>query len=214
VDLSPVTPPPNSPPNLHFIQGDVRALAKSGGADESPFQPASFDYIFSRLLIMGTTHWRAHIAALASLLVPDGWLELHELDVEAQYPARPGGGVGWSEPSFWKAIVAGFESKGLDAMAGRHLSGYMRDTASLTEVDEKQYRWPFHKDGNSAAERRMGMYSYAIYVPFLLGMLERLSPLSAEAREAMEADAMAHKQAIEPGMYLGFYTAWARKAGM
>jgi hypothetical protein len=109
-------------------------------------------------------------------------------------------------------MVAGCQARGLDATAGRYLAGHLRQTGSLTDVAEKSYRYPFHKDGNTAAGRRLGEYSYKIHVPFLLILTRCLFPDQIEEeRKAMEAEAQANKEVLQPGMYVMFFVAWARK---
>ena len=52
VDISavPIRDHSSIPPNVHFIQGDIRSLVADA---KPPLTLGSFDHVFSRLLIMG-----------------------------------------------------------------------------------------------------------------------------------------------------------------
>ena len=77
VDLSVVPALHPKPKNVEYIQGDVRELIKSGSES---FVPASFDYIYSRLLSLGMTDWQGHLHQISSVLAQGGWLEVQEME--------------------------------------------------------------------------------------------------------------------------------------
>ncbi|OCL08998.1 S-adenosyl-L-methionine-dependent methyltransferase, partial [Glonium stellatum] len=77
VDLSPVPALRTNPPNLTFIQGDIHELLEGSNPDPR-LAPGSFDLVFSRLLIFGMTDWQRYADAIATLLAPGGYAELHE----------------------------------------------------------------------------------------------------------------------------------------
>lgn len=83
VDLSPVPALHPKPKKVQYIQGDVRTLIKAG---TERFVNGSFDYIYSRLLSLGMTNWEDYISQIISILVPGGWLEIQEMEVEFQDP--------------------------------------------------------------------------------------------------------------------------------
>ena len=78
IDLTPVPIVREKLPNTEYIEGDLLEAADSEDPDPR-FRPASFDYIFSRLLIMGMTDWRKYVNTCVSLTAP-GVSTLDSLD--------------------------------------------------------------------------------------------------------------------------------------
>lgn len=72
--------------NVEFIRGNIANLI---GVDER-LTPGSADYVFSRFLVAGIDDWEAHIKAVARLLAPGGWLEMHDLKVLHWYSLQTG----------------------------------------------------------------------------------------------------------------------------
>lgn len=73
VDLSEVNVD-NRPDNVSFIQGNIHNLI-----DNDPrLVRGSADYIFSRFMAAGVEDWLEHVKSISKLLVPGGYLELHE----------------------------------------------------------------------------------------------------------------------------------------
>ena len=78
IDLSPVPLTHAPPANVMFCQGIMPDLANS--EDDPRFVAGSFDFVFSRLLIMGMNKWQDYVTAAAKLLQPGGFVEFQELD--------------------------------------------------------------------------------------------------------------------------------------
>ena len=74
VDITPVPPFANTPPNISYIQGDIKQVASS----DQRLISGDLDYIYERLLISGMTSWPSHIRQMATLLRSGGYLEMHE----------------------------------------------------------------------------------------------------------------------------------------
>ncbi|USW59137.1 Putative S-adenosyl-L-methionine-dependent methyltransferase [Septoria linicola] len=85
LDLSPVPTLRPRRPNTRFFQGNFTSsqpstwLPTACGPSLSQ-GPELFDYIFSRLLILGMTDWPGFIKKELSLLKPGGWAEVHDLE--------------------------------------------------------------------------------------------------------------------------------------
>ena len=139
VDISPVPPVHHKPDNVEYIQGDFLELVKS---DNSRLQAGTFDYIFSRLLVLGMTNWPGYFREVTRLLVAGGWLEVQEY-YSAVFDADEHMISGdWpSMNALWNLV----ERKGLDPKAGPTIIEWMRDY-DLRDVQEKTYRMPYVED--------------------------------------------------------------------
>jgi trans-aconitate methyltransferase len=69
IDLTPVPAVREKLPNIEYIEDDVLNLADTKNPDPR-FSPASFDYVFSRLLILGMTEWKKYVETCVSLAAP------------------------------------------------------------------------------------------------------------------------------------------------
>ena len=78
IDLSPIPITHATPANVVFCQGIMPDIASS--EDDTRFVAGSFDFVFSRLLIMGMSKWQDYVSATAKLLQPGGFVEFQELD--------------------------------------------------------------------------------------------------------------------------------------
>lgn len=136
VDISPVPARHDKPPNVTYIQGDIKELAKGS---KDLFAASSFDYIFHRLLFMGMTGWPEYIKTVCALLAPGGWLELQELDLTI-YNADGSSKTGdlW----YWSYFLEDSQSLGLDPMIGSKLASMLKSTSELGDIEENTYRWP------------------------------------------------------------------------
>ncbi|MCJ1377794.1 hypothetical protein MMC17_000890 [Xylographa soralifera] len=133
VDLSPVPARP-TPPNVTFIQGDIRKLA----GHDPRFAPASFDFVFNRLLVCGITDWPAYVRAVAGLLRPGGWAEMQDLN----YAHYRNGRLCSADWAWMQAVYRGAAHKGLDVECGSHIRGYM-EAAGLVDVRVREFRIPY-----------------------------------------------------------------------
>lgn len=136
LDLSPVPERHEKLPNLTYIQGDVRELAKGG---DERIAKGTFDYVFHRLLVLGMTDWPSYVATVASLLRPGGYAELQEIDLI---------GLSTSEREwFHEWIIEDSSAMGLDIQIAGKLSALMKD-AGLEDVTEKIYKIPLARESS------------------------------------------------------------------
>lgn len=146
VDIAPVPTDRHGgefPGNVSFVQGDVRQLISS--QEDSRFQPASFDFVFERLLILGITNWKGHVEAISSLVKKGGWLECHEFSWmlysdsgERMFDSMP----------FYGKVKADAEAIGLNVEIGEMLRETFRESKQFGEVGEKIYECaPKARDG-------------------------------------------------------------------
>ena len=212
LDLSPVprVDRPGPPAkNIAYIQGDVRRLA----LEDERLRPASFDYVFGRLLICGMTDWPGYFRdTVTPLLRPGGWVEVQELD----YVWYRHGRVCSDEWKWVEMIQRGAREKGLDLNCGRNAAGYMRQ-AGLVDVSVVRYAAPFGTwaERERPESRRIGAMQardlpglYAFLVPRLvegLGLGEgEVAELVRESQGCLGA---------EEGKDWGFYVTVGRKPG-
>ena len=146
IDLSPVPPiRSETPPNIAYIQGDVRQLSKI----DARLASGSFDYIFSRLLICGMTNWASYLSnTVIPLLKPGGWAEAQELD----YVWYKNGAEISADWRWLKVINEGAQKKGLDLHCGSHMAGLMQK-AGLVDVSVRRYAVPFGTWGEPESRR-------------------------------------------------------------
>ncbi len=72
VDLSPVPAANSKPKNVSFIQGVMPRMAYFD--DTGVFAEASFDLVFSRLLVAGMCGWQEYMKTAAKLVKPGGYV--------------------------------------------------------------------------------------------------------------------------------------------
>ncbi|CAG8586860.1 21912_t:CDS:2 [Cetraspora pellucida] len=75
IDISPVQPEENIPPNAKFTQANL--------LERLPFDDNTFDFIFQRFLCLGipADKWQSVVNELVRVLKPGGYLELAENDI-------------------------------------------------------------------------------------------------------------------------------------
>jgi trans-aconitate methyltransferase len=76
LDLSPVPSVREKLKNIEYMQGNFVELTDAKNPD-TRFRPGSFDYVFSRLLIMGMTDWKGYVRRCAALVRPGVRLPSH-----------------------------------------------------------------------------------------------------------------------------------------
>ena len=208
LDLSPVPPLRAQPPNLEFIQGDFNELVRPAGtsSDQAPdprLAPASFDLVFSRLLILGMTDWQRYIDIVATLLAPGGYAELHDasyvwhrgtpdtppatfLPHDVPLPAdyepdllpdlRPDTAADPTRhnPPWTRALNAAMRAKAMDPVCGANIATYMR-RAGLVDVRARRYVRPHDVwEGLPAEAEMLGRYAEEFGAEFYGGVVRRL----------------------------------------
>ncbi|KAL5394639.1 hypothetical protein PMIN02_004777 [Paraphaeosphaeria minitans] len=79
VDLSPVPQVRQKLSNISYVQGNIMNV------DHAAFEENSFDLIFSRLLVLGMSNWKAYVERCVSLTKPGGWVEMHDFAHEIHH---------------------------------------------------------------------------------------------------------------------------------
>jgi trans-aconitate methyltransferase len=69
LDLSPVPNIREKLPNIEYIQANIVDVTNPTDPD-ARFKPNSFDYIFSRLLVLGMTNWPDYVSRCVALVKP------------------------------------------------------------------------------------------------------------------------------------------------
>jgi trans-aconitate methyltransferase len=69
LDLSPVPNIREKLPNIEYIQANFNDVASPTEPD-ARFKQTSFDYIFSRLLVLGMTNWKGYVQRCVGLAKP------------------------------------------------------------------------------------------------------------------------------------------------
>lgn len=137
-----LTPVPNIlgrqvPSNIEFVQGDILNLDNgqtpkdSGLALASPertgmeaIRNGHFDLIYSRLLLCGLSDWPGYLRTAASLLAPNGWVEVHDMDWIWYDESSNAISDKWE---WLKVLRKSAEDRGLDFECGSRAAGWMRD---------------------------------------------------------------------------------------
>ena len=207
VDVSPVPALTPSPPNVSYITGDIRAVAKKDGR----LAAGTLDYIYQRLLICGMTNWASHIDEMAALLKPGGWLEVHEYaDVWFKNEEVCSGDCKWMNK-----MREGASRLGMDLDCGLNAREYMV-RAGLVDVEVIMYKVPY---GTWMAEERpetrsIGQQEADVMGPLfsehvLPGITRGLGLSQTELGELQEE--CLRCLAGEKGKYCNFYVTVGRK---
>ncbi|KAL6703576.1 hypothetical protein ACN47E_009521 [Coniothyrium glycines] len=83
IDLSPVPQVRPKLPNIEYVQGNVMEIKHDS------FATGSFDFIYSRLLVLGMSNWQGYVERCVSLLKPGGWIEMHDLSNQPHHVPSP-----------------------------------------------------------------------------------------------------------------------------
>lgn len=91
LDISPVPNVHTHSPHVHFMQGNAISQKASQWVDTEAREKEGiafnrddnlFDYVFSRMQILGIYDWPNFIKSEFALLKPGGWAEVHDIDWE------------------------------------------------------------------------------------------------------------------------------------
>nr|XP_019048697.1 hypothetical protein I302_02471 [Kwoniella bestiolae CBS 10118]OCF27627.1 hypothetical protein I302_02471 [Kwoniella bestiolae CBS 10118] len=131
-DLAPVQRDSDLPDNLHFAQNDI--------TQGLPFPNESFDFVHSRLLVMGVRNWKAIVDEILRVLKPGGMVLMIECDFpwglpgvsEDQWAERARGHVKFSD--YLKMAV---ENRGYDPQAAsRTIASLMRSSGKVRDISQ------------------------------------------------------------------------------
>ncbi|KAJ3034900.1 hypothetical protein HDV00_004543 [Rhizophlyctis rosea] len=122
LDITPVQPSTVKPRNVDFMEGDLTRLPL-------PFEDATFDFVYMRLLILGLKkdYWPVLINELVRITKPGGWIEL----MEPSSDAMPGP---TKYPNLMEFVVQGIQARGADVDIHKHLEPLMKTQPLLTNV--------------------------------------------------------------------------------
>lgn len=186
VDLSAVVER-KPPTRASFLKGDFRQMQST--AEFPQLQQASFDYIFSRMLVFGINDWPAYIAQIKDLLKPGGWIELQDLDLYVRDENEQPVCESWQ---WLRDQTAAWAEKGLDMRVGSKLEQYVRD-AGFVDVRVEKFPWVFGRWEEHPETEMIGAYSqkYLISTNFaaykkVLGQQKSPAELEADGAEMFE----------------------------
>lgn len=132
IDLEATIDLSTKPKNVTYLQGDFFHLVESGALKEG-----DFDFIFSRMLVVGMIDWQRYTSSVSRLLKQGGWAEVQDLSWHLY--DHNGGSVDEDFP-YVLAIQNLLSKKGLDPFCGERLAEYMI-SGGLRAVDQKYYPW-------------------------------------------------------------------------
>ncbi|EME48318.1 hypothetical protein DOTSEDRAFT_67413 [Dothistroma septosporum NZE10] len=173
--------------NVRFFQGNVSSqdptewTAAAGSA--LPHDTNLFDYIFSRLLILGISDWPSFIVKELSLLKPGGWAEIQDLawDYFDQSGAIISSSWQWLE-----VMNSHLQAKGMDPHCGAKAARWMEE-AGFEEVRTFRYVMPFCGESEATMEMREYGKFNCVSVPM---MLHHAIPRASGQAEGERVEAM------------------------
>ncbi|KAJ8112650.1 hypothetical protein OPT61_g5022 [Boeremia exigua] len=234
-DLSPVPHVRQKLPNIKYVQGNIMDI------DDTRFEHNSFDLIFSRLLVLGMSNWKAYIARCVALTKPGGWVEMHDFSqavrrvpahVSSLEHLRPHSitipeiansshpADAYHDPSPWLWEVT-FEKllalKGVDTHCGSKIPSLFAE-AGLTDIRIRRYMVPYSRwEGLTKEEKDMADYLETFIrdlVPVAIRKAgQNAGPEYAQEAEEAIADTKRYHEAYEGGRdFLWMYVVCGRKA--
>jgi SAM-dependent methyltransferase len=202
------------PINVRFFQGNVATQEPTEWTANDHGSPLPqdehlFDYVFSRLLILGMSDWQNFIRKEFLLLKPGGWAEVHDLAWDWYDPDGSVVSDQWS----WLRMVRGElkTRKDMDLACGKKAKAWMQD-AGFVDVQVHRYTYPFCGSSESTTEmREFGRSNAAAVTAILETAIPRAMGISdLGADEAIRAEML---QTLLPGKerYQIFYVTIGRK---
>jgi ubiquinone/menaquinone biosynthesis C-methylase UbiE len=204
------------PANLRFFQGNIctqrpTQWSADDGGSPLPHDETLFDYVFSRLLILGMSDWPAFIRKEFRLLKPGGWAKVHDLAWD-WYDQN--NNIVSDQWSWLRWAREGLETrKSMDLDCGKKAAAWMQE-AGFVDVQAYRYMYPFCGSSESSAEmRRFGQFNAAAIPAVLETAIPRAMGISdPEANEAMRAE-MVETLRLGNQRYQIFHVTVGRKPG-
>ena len=210
VDLATIPLNPKKPENVKFVHADYHDLL---GSKDRHIAPGSMDFIFSRLLISGMTTWLPYIRTCNTLLKPNGWLEIQELE----FPYYDGTGIISNDWEWFQAYRAGAKIKGLDLDCALKAAGWMHEVG-FEDVQTMMYYWPHGEwlaDRGREEYRNIGRFleteQLRLYQAILPNMVSGMG-FSDEKVRRLQADVLETLKA-EEGKHKKYWVTFGRKPG-
>ncbi|KAF2088003.1 S-adenosyl-L-methionine-dependent methyltransferase [Saccharata proteae CBS 121410] len=149
------------PPNVEFVKDDIFKL--NIGADER-FEPESFDFCWSRLMMSGIPDWPHYFGIQSDLLKPGGWVESQEVDFFYFFDRE---GRPFEKDWYWFEVLRdGRIGRKFDMSAGSNVPKYMEE-AGFVDIKTYDYVWPCKPWSERPETIPLGEYS-AAYMPMVL----------------------------------------------
>lgn len=206
-------------PRVRFFQGNILTekasqWRPSDGDDRLPQDSQAFDYVYSRLLILGMSDWPGYIQSVFDVLKPNGWMEIHDPDwvyfKEGQSISDE-----WPWLSTLRRICE--NEKGMDFHCGSNAAQRMR-ACGFHDVQVIKYPWPY--GGQFESDPRMREFSlwHTTTQPEMIHKAIKRTMLDSseggqvtdEQIESMRKEARASLEP-QPGKYQEFYVTVGRK---
>ncbi|KAJ4379597.1 hypothetical protein N0V86_004778 [Didymella sp. IMI 355093] len=129
-DLSPIPQVRQKLSNIQYVQGDIMDI------DQALFEQNSFDFVFSRLLVLGMSNWKVYVERCVSLTKP-----------------------GHSSPWLWETTLGKLLAlKDVDLYCGSKIPSLFAE-AGLTDLRIKRYMVPYSRwEDLTEAERGFADY--------------------------------------------------------
>lgn len=178
--------------NVQFFKGNVTSQRPTQWttADSKQSLPADeglFDYIFSRLLILGMSDWQSFLNAEYDLLKPGGWVEVHDLAWD-WYDAD--GAVVSDEWSWLRCIRQELEhGKCMDLDCGKKAKAWMKQ-AGFVDIQVHKYTYPFCGSSESSLDMRdFGRFNTKAIPVMLDDVIPRvMGNAGSEKKESLRAE--------------------------
>nr|XP_019014476.1 uncharacterized protein I206_00558 [Kwoniella pini CBS 10737]OCF53257.1 hypothetical protein I206_00558 [Kwoniella pini CBS 10737] len=151
-DLAPVQRDTELPDNLHFVQNDV--------TQGLPFPDNSFDFVHSRLLVMGIRNWKEIIDEVLRVLKPNGMFCMIECDFPWGLPGIPENQ--WKEKAkghckFSDYLTMAVKNRGYDHQAASvTISSLMKASGKVKNVNQLESYLPLWGWSNDPNYRKGG----------------------------------------------------------
>ncbi|KAH7410211.1 S-adenosyl-L-methionine-dependent methyltransferase [Phaeosphaeria sp. MPI-PUGE-AT-0046c] len=239
LDLSPVPFVREKLPNIEYIQANFNDLTNPKDPDPR-FGTGTFDYVFSRLLVLGMTNWKDYVNRCVALTKPGGWIEMQDLAISyyrAPDPLTPSQRAAlephslnlsefksqvhptdtWHNACDWaKTFQELCAAKAMDATCGQQLPG-MFSAAGLEDVHIKRYTYAVAPwEGLTKAEKKFGEFhrdNMGLLIPRLIKKLAEGQHVVSQ-EDVEKACEGAERDAIEWREQRGFvffYVVYGRK---
>ncbi|KAF2015765.1 S-adenosyl-L-methionine-dependent methyltransferase [Aaosphaeria arxii CBS 175.79] len=238
VDLSPVPELRPKLPNIEYVIENIATLTDPPNPDDR-FKPASFDYVFSRLLIMGLTDWKGHLQRCVSMVKPGGWVEFHDLEnvvhrvpddvttptllaphdltlAQVKSKSHPADQY-LNDPAWNVTFQKLLRRKGLDPLIGWRLPQMFAD-AGLVDIKVRRYMYPWGVwEGMTDAEKQFAELGRGVISQMLPSALAKLQQGIGKAEEEGEVksaieDLHAQARSWERGrLFIWLYVVYGRK---
>jgi SAM-dependent methyltransferase len=178
--------------NVQFFKGNATVQrptqwTTARGKPTLPQDESLFDYVFSRLLILGMSDWQSFLKIEYSLLRPGGWAEVHDLAWD-WYDAD--GTVVSNEWSWLRCIRQELEKgKGMDLDCGKKAKAWMVE-AGFVDVQVYKYIYPFCGSSESSLEmREFGLFNTTAVPVMLDDVIPRvMGNACSDEKELLRAD--------------------------